>query len=1039
MPSLQLLDGVRWQGTPVPGGRLATLLSVLALSPSGLSDSVLVKEIWADDPPAVPTKALQVLVSRVRSVCGPDVVARYDGGYRLSLPDAEVDAWLLRRLVRDAGSALSAGEPTALDLVTRAQLLVDGVVEVDADDGPRAELLTRARETASALPRLHGLALVAAGRPADAVPPLAEAHRAEPDDTPVLLALLRSEAAAAGASAALRRYEAFRADLADRLGVDPDPQLQRLHRELLSADEPVRTGLRYDADALLGRGDDLARLRAAMASGRLTTVLGPGGIGKTRIAQVLAQESTAPRVHVIELVGVASGDDVVAEVGAALGVRGSVTSRHALTPAQQADVRGRIAQELDAGPALLVLDNCEHVLETVASLVAFLLATTRDLRVLATSRAPLRIGAERVVPLSQLAPGDAAGLFRRCALAVRPDAELDDVQVAAVVERLDGLPLAIELAAARLRIMSVAEVRRRLDDRFELLRSRDRGTPARHRTLTAVIEWSWDLLSPREQEALARMSVFHDGFDDHAAGAVLGPGAVDDVETLVDQSLLVVVEDAVGTRFRALETIREFAAARLLERGGHEDALAAQDRWADELADQDVWMIDGGSQFESIDRMMREENNLTDVLRRALARRDPARVARLVAVLGGLWTVSGNHPRVFAVADAVEDVLVGWDPTPELRSAAHEAASLILIHLSWVHDRQFGELTDAMRRWGEPETPWSRAAYAMFVQPGPGSTIDRLLAIADDSGDHLTAAMMLLWASLTAENSGDVREALVLARRGLATGPLTPYLEASLLAQLAQLAMALGDHREAARHAERAWPLLLRLHAVDDARTLRVATALVPLVDGDLDAAERILDELGADPEGAQMGSRMAVLAARAELALARGDVEEGLRLFDAAVASVIEAEVPGVALTPWVLLAAAGAIVARVQHTTGPDPRAAELRDLLAGRTVLVGGTSLAFTDLPLNGVLVVALGAWTLRFGDPGAHEDAVHLLAVADRWTYNRSFPSMAWPRLAALAETALPGRLDALREEYAGRPGGELVAVAEEILRRLTSSW
>ena len=137
VPSLQLLDGVRWQGTPVPGGRLATLLSVLALSPSGLSDSVLVKEIWADDPPAVPTKALQVLVSRVRSVCGPDVVARYDGGYRLSLPDAEVDAWLLRRLVRDAGSALSAGEPTALDLVTRAQLLVDGVVEVGADDGPQ--------------------------------------------------------------------------------------------------------------------------------------------------------------------------------------------------------------------------------------------------------------------------------------------------------------------------------------------------------------------------------------------------------------------------------------------------------------------------------------------------------------------------------------------------------------------------------------------------------------------------------------------------------------------------------------------------------------------------------------------------------------------------------------------------------------------------------------------------------------------------------------------------------------------------------------
>ena len=142
-------------------------------------------------------------------------------------------------------------------------------------------------------------------------------------------------------------------------------------------------------------------------------MLGPGGIGKTRIVHVLAREATQPRVHVVELVGVASGDDVVAEVGAALGIRGSVTTRRTLTPAQSADVRGRIAQELDAAPTLLVLDNCEHVLEAIASLVAFLLVTTRDLSVLTTSRAPLRIAAERVVPLTQLSPDHAADLFVR--------------------------------------------------------------------------------------------------------------------------------------------------------------------------------------------------------------------------------------------------------------------------------------------------------------------------------------------------------------------------------------------------------------------------------------------------------------------------------------------------------------------------------------------------------------------------------------------------------------------------------------------------
>ena len=237
-----------------------------------------------------------------------------------------------------------------------------------------------------------------------------------------------------GASAALERYERFRAGLADRLGVDPDPVLRRVHQELLAADSPIRTGLRYDADELLGRESDLAGLRAALASGRLTTVLGPGGIGKTRIAMVLAREANLPRVHVVELVGVASGDDLIAEVGAVLGVRGSLTSRKALTAAQEADVRARIAQELDQGPTLLVLDNCEHVLEAAASLVAYLLVTTRDLTVLTTSRAPLRIAAERAVPLSLLEPVDAAALFERRARAVRPDAELERDAVAAVVD-----------------------------------------------------------------------------------------------------------------------------------------------------------------------------------------------------------------------------------------------------------------------------------------------------------------------------------------------------------------------------------------------------------------------------------------------------------------------------------------------------------------------------------------------------------------------------------------------------------------------------
>ena len=507
-----------------------------------------------------------MLVSRIRTALGPDCVVRYDGGYRLAVPPDDVDALLLRRLCREAGAALDAGDAArAVDLAERAAAV--DVSEATSDSGPLAELRLDAAHDRRRVGRVLGLALAAAGRDQDALAHLEPAHAAAVHDVPVTAALLRSVAATAGPAAALERYEEYRADLADRLGVDPDPSLQRLHRELLAADSPVRDGVHFEPDTLLGREGDLDELRAAVRRSRLVSVVGPGGLGKTRVAHVLAREATQPRVYFVELVGVTSGDDVLAEVGAALGVRGSVTGRRTLTPAQLSDVRSRIAAELDTAPTLLVLDNCEHVLESVASLVALLLVTTRDLHVLTTSRAPLGLSAEQVVTLRQLAPDDASALFVQRAHAARADVDLPADAVADVVARLDGLPLAIELAAARMRTMSVEEVRRRLDDLFDLLRTRDRSAPERHRTLAAVIEWSWDLLDPGAQEAMARLSVFHDGFTRDTAVAVLGAGGADLVETLAEQSLVTVGEVDGSTRFRMLETVREFAADRLNARG----------------------------------------------------------------------------------------------------------------------------------------------------------------------------------------------------------------------------------------------------------------------------------------------------------------------------------------------------------------------------------------------------------------------------------------------------------------------------------------
>lgn len=1021
MPAaLTLLDGVRWRGTPITGDRPAALLAALASAPSGLSDAALVEEIWGDDPPAHPAKALQVLVSRLRTL-DRTLVIREGGGYRLGLVLADVDAWALREAATVATTAWTAGDAAG------ALLAAEQVAGYEVGDGVGAlgELRAGARGSQQALERIRGLALAQSGRHGAAAPVLARVLAERPDDAEVLTAQLRGTGSLQGPAAALAAYERYRHGLAERLGVDPDPQLQRLHAELLVADRPVRSGVQYDGPALLGREEDLERLRAALAVSRLTTILGPGGLGKTSIAQVLARESRLPRVHVVELVGVTDSDDVVAEVGAALGIRGSLPGRNALTPAQQADVRGRLAEELDSAPALLVLDNCEHVLEAVASLVAFLTATTRELRVLTTSRAPLRIASERVVPLSLLGPDDAAALFRRRARDQRPDAVLRDAEVASVIDRLDGLPLAIELAAARVRTMSVSEVAAALSDRLGVLRTRDRSAPVRHRTLGAVIAWSWDLLTPAEQRASARLSLFHDGFSSDAAEALLGPEAADLVEGLVDQSLLVVTEVDGQTRFRTLETIREFAAQRLDESGDRPSAEAAHHGWAEGLAERAAGLFVSPDQLALIDTLVREENNLTDVLRRGLSRRRPEQVVTLLAALVSLWTITGNHARVFAVTEAAEDLLRGWQPAPELLSAAQDATAVILLHASWLGGPD-PDLRATFDAWGPGVTPWAESARTLFLsEEGPERSV-RLQELAAGAAEPTVRAMHRVWLSMLTENEGDLEGAAAHARAGLAYDDLAPYVLGSLHAQLAQLAVAMGDPVTAAEHAREAWPILERLHAEDDALSMRLTVAVSHLADGDTVTCRRELDLIGEEIESGQLGSRTLLASARAELAIAEGDEEAGVALYDAAFEQIRElVRDPALSLAPWVTLACAGALVAHVRYgDDGARQRAATLAATLRRQAERALDTG--FRDLPFGGLVVLGVACQGLRWGPPEGRERQVELLAIADRWGYNRSLPVVAWPHIRELAERFAPGLLDHWVAVHAETPSAELRA-------------
>jgi predicted ATPase len=830
------------------------------------------------------------------------------------------------------------------------------------------------------------------------------------------------------------------------MGVDPDPALQRAQRALLASDSPVRSGVQFDADDLLGRTADLAGLRSLVRTGRLTTILGPGGLGKTRVAHVLAREATQPRVHFVELVGISSPADVVSEVGAALGVRHSVTGRRTLTPAQQADVRARIAQELDSVSTLLVLDNCEHVLDAVASLVAFLLVTTRDLRVVTTSRAPLGIAAERVFPLSQLAAADGAELFRRRALAVRPDAELPDVVVGEIVARLDGLPLAVELAAARIRTMSADEVRRALDDRFALLRGRDRSAPARHQTLTAVIGWSWDLLTRDEQRALAWLSVFQDGFTAEGAADLLGPEGPELVEALVDQSLSTVVEHRGATRYRMLETVREFGGLRLAELGEADDAREALTVWAVSMADRLAPRLFGPDQVACVDLLDSEEANLADVLRRLLLAGDAERGVRLLAALGGLWAVTGNFARFLAMADLAEQVLIEWVPPPELEQVTVEAVALVLVHLGFMRPDGVQELTAILDRLPDPVQPWSRVARVMFL--GVESSADRreaVLTLTDDP-DRRTVAMAWQWAAILAENEGALEESGQYLERALAMldGDSTTWEIASLNTQAATRALNDADHERAERHARTAIPLLELLHAHDDAASLKAGLALSAIRRGDLDEAERLFDEIGEVPPS-DVTAGLATALARAELQLLRGDTEGGLASFDRCLEQTGAwgfSEVSTNGLEPWTLIALATDLAAHARFAES-EVRLARGAEL-AGRTrrLLAQFPTVpdAAVDYPVTGMAFAALGQWVLRREDPPDPEPAIRLVALAHQFGYNSWFPAMSWDPMVAMADDAAPGRLAGVLREYGDRTGRELRRQAELVLRgsNLTSS-
>ncbi|MEV8305817.1 BTAD domain-containing putative transcriptional regulator [Streptomyces flavidovirens] len=418
-------------------------------------------------------------------------------------------------------------------------------------------------------------------------------------------------------------------------------------------EKPLPHGnLRARLTSFVGREADIAAITADLGRARLVTLLGPGGAGKTRLSQEAAEAANGAwqeGVWLAELAPVDDPDTVPEAVLVALGARETVLRGAGAEELRAADRHGddpllRLVEHCARRRMLILLDNCEHVIDAAARLTEELLARCPGVTVLATSREPLGVPGENVRPVEPLPDPMALRLLAERGAAAKPGFRIDDDPAAAaeICRRLDGLPLAIELAAARLRMLTPRQIADRLDDRFRLLTGGSRTVLPRQQTLRAVVDWSWDLLDEGERAALRTLSVFAGGCDLAAAEAVCGPDALDLLGSLIDKSLVVAAPSGNGSmRYRLLETVAEYAAERLDEAGDRPTAERRHLVHFRELVRRAEPLLRGREQLACFSLLEAEYENLRTALRRAVAARDEHEALCLVHSLAWYWTIRG--------------------------------------------------------------------------------------------------------------------------------------------------------------------------------------------------------------------------------------------------------------------------------------------------------------------------------------------------------------------------------------------------------------
>lgn len=670
----------------IGGPKPRLILAMLVATHGGVvSTDRLHDELWGDDQPADPGAVLQSYVSRLRKILDPGarIVAR-PAGYALEIDSLEVDAWTFEANHLAARSATAPA--TVVELYQRALDCFTGPPYAEfsdrewarADVGRLEEMRIVAREELLS-------ARLALGEDrtivADLEALVAEHPLRERPWLDLAVALHRS-----GRSAdALRRIAAFRSILREEAGLDPSGEIRQLEARILESDPALlgslvpRAGHRSrrlpaEVTTLVGRRGDLASILRHLEEHRLVTLAGPGGVGKTRLAMRVAADVWDGRrgeVYVVELAPVHDPLSTVASVATAVDVQ----------QRQYLSVEESLVEYMRGRNALLVLDNCEHLRLAVAHLVDRLLAACPDLTVLATSREVLGLPGEhvrRVEPLAvatsttsmgELASVPAIQMFVERAAASNPGFSLDSDNAAAVAEivrRVDGLPLAIELAAARSSAISPAALAERLRERFELLDHAQAGRSERHQTLTELVAWSFNLLNGSEQILFARVSVFAGSFGLDAVEAICVDESLDAssaarvLAALVDKSMVQLANAGAG-RYRVLEPLREFGRAELRE----SERLAVTERhsaWYLDLAERSALSLGSADESEAATRLDREFGNLRAAFSYFAEHGAVAPCARLVVALRE-YSFRSMRAEVIAWAEEVL-TMAGFDDSP---------------------------------------------------------------------------------------------------------------------------------------------------------------------------------------------------------------------------------------------------------------------------------------------------------------------------------------------------------------------------------------